>query len=70
MNDTTKMRRLLALTRATISVLVSIGLSIDGCHASDPFFFFATLLWVYQPYVVRTESRLMQRFQAAWPDKN
>ncbi len=57
---------LCSLSQALISLLMVLGFLVDGAQDSDPLFLIATLLWVYQPTVVRTESRLWRSLGARY----
>lgn len=59
MSRTKEQRYLLACSRAIIAILMIIGFYIDGCGRSEVFFTIATLMWIYQPFVVRTESNIL-----------
>jgi len=59
MSAAKELKTLLFYTRALIVLLMITGFFIDGFQGNDPLFITATLLWVYQPFVVRAESYLL-----------
>jgi len=54
------------VTRAVIALLMIIGFSMDGCQGNDGFFIVATLIWIYQPFIVRVESYILHNFHRSY----
>ena len=63
MNTLKVQKSLTALTRAIIALLMMTGFSLDGCQQGDALFMAATLLWIYLPFIVRTESQVLRRMR-------
>ena len=60
MNSQKQNRQLDVFTRGFITVLMVVGFSLDGCQSNDGLFIVATLMWIYQPFVVRAETFILQ----------